>query len=282
MMNRNVVGDVLYLTFPLFEEIPFVRHAFSTRLGGVSTGVYASMNLGFGRGDIEENVLTNYAAFCHATGVDMESLVSSDQTHTANIREVFYSDRGTGFHSSKDRTKPWHDVDGLVTGDAGVTLVTHFADCVPLFFIDPIHRIVAAAHAGWKGTVLGIAARMVETMKELYSCDSAEILVGIGPSIGSCCFEVEEATAAPFMALPEPVIRDCIEERPDRIDPSKKKFDIDLQGINRNLLLQAGVAPGHIQIADLCTRCNEDWLFSHRASKGKRGGMIAIIGIKQK
>ncbi len=276
MMNRNRRGDVVYLTFPSFENLPSVWHAFSTRLGGVSQGIYSSMNLNFKCGDDETTVRENYRIFCGAISVDPETLVASDQTHTANIRAVTKEDRGKGFLRPRD----WKDVDGLVTGDEQVTLVTHYADCVPLFFADPVRRVVAAAHAGWKGTALGIADKMVRTMRDDFGCDPSDIRVGIGPSIGPCCFEVDGAAAKAFLDLPEPIRRGCIRERPVVSDPSVLKYDVSLQGVNQNLLLRAGIRQEHLEIAGICTRCNQDWLFSHRATKGRRGGMIAVIGLK--
>ena len=210
MMNRNQVGDVLYLTFPSFEAIPFVYHAFSTRLGGVSSGIYSSMNLNFGRGDDESNVRQNYALFCSAAGIDPDTLVVSDQTHTANILAVTKEDCGKGYN----RPRTWTDIDGLVTSDPGVTLVTHYADCVPIYYIDPVKRVVALAHAGWKGTLLAIASGMIRVMQEQFSCDPADIEVAIGPSIGVCCFEVDKSTADAFRILPDSIIRDCIRPRP--------------------------------------------------------------------
>jgi len=278
MMNQHQANGVLYLTFPSFDKIPFVYHAFSTRQGGVSKGIYSSMNLNFNRGDEAANVFSNFAILCDAMRIDPITLVLSDQTHTSNILAVTNEDCGKGLV----RAKTWKDVDGLVTKDPDVSLVTLYADCVPLFFIDPVRRVAATAHAGWKGTVLAIASKMVDVMHCQFSCEPADILVGIGPSIGQCCFEVDETTAKAFQSLPESVVtKGCVKQRPDSADPSRFKYDINLQEINRNLLLQAGIAEDHIEMADICTKCNHEWLFSHRATNGQRGGMAAIIGIRE-
>lgn len=276
MMEKRQIGDVLYLSFPIFDKIPFIYNAFSTRQGGVSSGVYSTMNLSFGRGDEDVNVIRNFEILCNAIDIKPETLVFSSQTHTSNILTVTKTDCGKGIYSPKN----WNDIDGIITQDTDVSLVTHYADCVPLFFADPVKRIVAAAHAGWKGTVLQIASKMVETMQQQFSCNPADILVGIGPSIGQCCFEVDELTANEFKTLPEPILADCIKQRPDLENPSRYKYDINLQKINQNILLQAGVPIENIQIADICTKCNHEWLFSHRATNGQRGGMVAIIGMR--
>jgi len=277
MMNKNQTGEVLYLTFPSFDRIPSLYHAFSTRKGGVSGGIYSSMNLNFDRGDEVIHVLQNYTILCDAVGIDPITLVFSDQTHTSNIVAAAREDCGKGLV----RPKTWKDVDGLVTKDPEVSLVTLYADCVPLFFADPVKRVVATAHAGWKGTVLAIASKMVDVMKTRFLCDPKDILVGIGPSIGICCFEVDETTADAFQSLPASVTEGCIRKRSGSAGSSGSKYDISLQEINRNLLLQAGVTMDHIEIADICTKCNHEWLFSHRATNGQRGGMAAIIGLKK-
>lgn len=277
-MNRNTAGEVQYLTFPAFEQISFLYHAFSTRKGGVSSGIFSTMNLSFGRGDAPENVTKNFEILCDALHIKTDTLVFSAQTHTANILSVTKADCGKGL----TRPKTWNDVDGLVTADPDVTLVTHYADCVPLFFADPVKKIVGAAHAGWRGTVAGIGGNMIRLMTGKYDCDPRNILVGIGPSIGQCCFETDQKTADEFFRLPDALIQDCIKKRPDPADPVLSKFDIHLQGVNRNILIHAGVLPEHIEITDICTKCNHEWLFSHRATNGERGGMVAMIGMRSR
>ena len=147
-------GDLVYYSFPALDAIDGVRHGFSTRLGGVSEGVFASMNLSFTRGDDDAAVRENFDRFCAAIGVNTQDVVISAQTHTANVKIVTAADRGRGVTREKEYT----DVDGLITGDPNVVLCTQYADCVPLFFVDPIKRVVATSHAGWRGTAAGIAA----------------------------------------------------------------------------------------------------------------------------
>ncbi|MHB1485523.1 MAG: peptidoglycan editing factor PgeF [Saccharofermentanales bacterium] len=276
MMIQHQVDGVVYLSFPVIDEIPFAYNAFSTRTGGISKGIFSSMNLSFGRGDDDENVIRNYEKVCHAIDIKTNSLVFASQTHTSNILEMSRADCGKGIYRQKD----WKDIDGLITADTDVTLVGIFADCVPIVFIDPEKRVVAMAHAGWKGTVLQIAPKMISRMQSKYFCDPEDIIVGIGPSIGKCCFEVDENTAEEFMQLPDSVTFGCISKRQDVTDPTLFKYDIDLQEINRNELIQAGVPEDNIQVANLCTKCNRDLFFSHRATKGLRGGMAAMIGMR--
>ena len=145
-------AGVTYLSFPALENTGLVSHAFSTRLGGVSKGDYATMNFSFTRGDNRDDVLENYARMARALGVEREKMVLTYQTHTVNVRQVTEEDAGKGVVRERDYT----DVDGLITDIPGITLVTFFADCVPLYFLDPVHRAIGLSHSGWRGTVKGM------------------------------------------------------------------------------------------------------------------------------
>ncbi len=275
MMIEISKQNVPYLNFQSFLDMPFVYHAFSTKRGGVSTDIFESMNLSFGRGDSDNNVIRNFEILCNALQIDIKTLVFSSQTHTSNILTVTKADCGKGIFY----LRTWEDMDGLVTCDENVTLITHYADCVPLFFTDKVKKIVGVAHAGWKGTVLGISSCMIKKMKTEFGADAKDIIVGIGPSIGKCCFEVDEKTANEFYKLPDYMIKDAINKRHDFNDPMITKYDINLQKVNMQQLLAEGVLPENIEDADICTKCNSDYLFSHRATAGNRGGMVALIGL---
>ena len=166
-------------------------------------------------------------------------------------------------------------MDGLLTDEPGVTLVTYYADCVPLYFLDPVHRAIGLAHAGWRGTVAGMGIKMAEAMAHKFGSRPEELLAAIGPSIGPCCYEVDQPVADAFAARtdwqPESFLRDC----------GNGKYMLNLWEANRRALLRAGLLEAHISVAELCTRCHADWLFSHRASGGKRGGMAAFLALKE-
>jgi YfiH family protein len=270
-MELHDVGGVEFLTFPSFSAFPFVRHAFSTRVGGVSKNEFASMNLAFGRGDDDENVRENYRRFCTAAGFEYNSLVSSAQDHHTTIRRVGKEQRGIGIWRPKDR----ESVDGLVTDEPGVTLVTHYADCVPVFLLDPKRRAIGLVHAGWRGTAAKIAAAAVAAMTREFGCRPSEILAGIGPSIGPCCFEVDAPVRDAFAALtelgPDGFIR----------SDGNGKYHVDLWEANRRILMQAGVPSSSITVGGVCTKCNSDFLFSHRATGGKRGGLSAFLELTE-
>ena len=265
---EHQVGDLVYYSFPAFDALDGIRHGFSTRLGGVSEGVFSSMNLSFTRGDDDAAVRENFDRFCAAIRVNAEDVVISAQTHTANVKIVTAEDRGRGITREKEYT----DVDGLVTNDPGVVLCTQYADCVPLFFVDPVKRVVATSHAGWRGTAAGIAAVTVDKMVEEYGCRPADILAGIGPSIGHCCFEVDTPVYDAFCQV-EVFDDTCYTDNGDG------KYHIDLWQVNRNWMLKAGIAPEHITVTDLCTRCHPNLFWSHRKTGNDRGSLAAFIAL---
>ena len=261
-------GDLVYYSFPAFDAIEGVHHGFSTRLGGVSEGVFASMNLSFTRGDDDGAVRENFDRFCAAIGVQADNVVVSAQTHTANVKMVTAADRGRGITREKEYT----DVDGLITNEPNVVLCTQYADCVPLFFADPVKRVVATSHGGWRGTAAGIAAVTVEKMVTEYGCRPADILVGIGPSIGHCCFEVDSPVYEAFCKV-EVFDDTCY------TDNGGGKYHIDLWQVNRRWLLKAGVPATNITVTDLCTRCHPDLFWSHRKTGDARGSLAAFIAL---
>ncbi|MHB8961749.1 MAG: peptidoglycan editing factor PgeF [Saccharofermentanales bacterium] len=277
MISHLGADGVEYLTFKSLEDLSYIRHAFSTRVGGISDSVYKSMNLGFSRGDDPQNVLHNFNAFCGATGIDIHSLVFGAQTHSTNVRRVYAADRGSGI----DRPVPWTDTDGLATSDPDVFLATFYADCVPLYFIDTVKRAVALSHAGWRGTVSGMAAATIRLMVSEFGSSPSDIQAAIGPSIGRCCFEVGQEVADEFDRLPGGFTDGCIRNKTGAYEGSPAKYRIDLKEINRRMMIGSGILPEHIEVADICTSCNSEWLFSHRASDGERGSLCAVLGIAE-
>ena len=259
---------VVYYTFPAFDALPFVRHGFSTRLGGVSEGIFASMNLSFTRGDDPAAVRENFRRFCAAAGMDDRQVVISAQEHHVQIRNVTADDRGRGV----DRERGYTDIDGLLTDEPGVVLCTQYADCVPLLFVDPVKRVVGTSHSGWKGTVARIGAVTVERMAADYGCRREDILAGVAPSIGPCCFEVDEPV---YLAFQQAGLLDtgCFEEK------AGGKYHLNLWEINRRILLEVGLSAEHVTVTDLCTRCRSDLFWSHRAAGTRRGSLAAFIAL---
>lgn len=261
----NKKDELCFITFPKLTACGAVRHTFSTRMGGVSTGQFSSMNLSFRNGDSFENVEENYRRLCTAVGIDISHLVLSRQTHTSNVRTVTVKDRGTGY------TKPsFEDVDGLITAQPGVALVTQYADCTPLLFCDPEKKVIATSHAGWRGTVKGIGAVTVEKMVSEFGCKREDIIAAIGPCIGSCCYEVDDPVIDELKKMP-------ISSEGVFTPASEGHYMLDLKEANKRLLVSCGIKEENIDVADICTCCNSSELHSHRATAGKRGNLAAII-----
>lgn len=269
---------VALLRYPALEETGIVNHCFSTRFGGVSEGIYASMNLNFTRGDKREAVEQNYRNLAEAMGVAYGKLVLSDQTHTVNVRKVTAADAGMGL----TRPTEYTDVDGLITDVPGVVLVTSFADCVPLYFVDPVHRAVGMSHSGWRGTVGRIGRVTIEAMRREYGTRPKDLICAVGPSICADCYEVSGDVAEEFARAFSGREREILKKQ-DRLCPEsgEQKYRLDLWRANEIVLAEAGVLPEHISVTDVCTCCNPDVLFSHRASHGKRGGLGGFLCLKE-
>lgn len=269
-MHIRTKDGVPYFVFPILEDTNLVRHGFSTRLGGVSQGHLSEMNLSFTRGDDPENVRENFRRVGAAIGFDPGSLVLSHQTHTTNVRLVTEKDRGKGFTRPLDYT----DVDGMITDVPGLMLATFYADCVPLFFVDPVNRAVGLSHSGWKGTVNRMGAVTAEKMRQAFGTDPAHLRAAIGPSICQDCYEVSEDVALAFM-------QEFKEYADERLiyRTSEEKYQLNLWRANEIVLLEAGILPKHLAVTNICTCCNPDLMFSHRASHGKRGNLGAFLGL---
>lgn len=261
--------NLMYLIFNQWETNKELIHCFTTRLGGASTGYLTSLNLGFNRGDNKDHVIENYQRVCDALNVNLGSLVLSTQIHETNIVKVKSEDIGNGIlHSSK-----WESADGMYTRERNITLVTHYADCVPLLFYAPRHSIIGMAHAGWRGTVKEIAKKLVTIWGEAEAVPAADIQVAIGPSIGPCCFEVDGDVAHEF-------ISEFGEKSFIKNSGTSQKYHINLWEANKQILISAGVKEENIAIAGVCTSCHDDLYFSHRKSNGKRGTLGAFMALK--
>lgn len=270
-MRLTEKNGVPYFVFQNLEDTNLVRHGFSTRMGGVSKGHLESMNLSFTRGDDPENVKENFRRMGKAIGFAPESLVLSHQTHTTNVRLVKEDDRGKGF------TKPldYENVDGMITNVPGLTLATFYADCVPLFFVDPVHHAIGLSHSGWKGTVNRMGAVTVQRMAEAFGTEPKHLRAAIGPSICQDCYEVSEDVALEFK-------REFWEHADERLVYRKEngKYQLNLWRANEIVLLEAGIRPKHLALPNVCTCCNQKLMFSHRGSHGKRGNLGAFLELK--
>ena len=276
--DEDKVREIGVLRFPAWDGISCVNAAFTTRVGGKSEKEFAALNLGFGRGDDEQTVAENVRLFCLAAGFDSESLVAGAQEHHTNVRRVGKEQCGIGFWRERDMT----DIDGLCTNEPGVTLVVYCADCVPLYFVDERHRAIGLAHAGWRGTVAGMAEVMVERMHEEFGTNPADLKVCVGPSICADCFEVDAPVAEEFLQLTnaERFVTGPV-ELPGQDGVPIPKYHVDLWECNRQWLLSAGVPAEGITVGEVCTMCESDLLFSHRKTCGKRGSNCAMLALTE-
>lgn len=283
--------NVPFLRFPKLIACQQVDHLFGTRLGGASSGQFSSMNFSRKLGDDPENVLENFRRIASILECDLTQMVGTVQTHSTNIRRVTGADGGKGILIEPDYT----DVDGLVTNERGVTLCGYVADCVPLFLVDPVKNAVGLAHSGWRGTASNMAGKMVRCMQEEFGSAPEDLIVAIGPSICQDCYEVDEIVANCFLEMLGDDQRELemIAEadmygmcgkmglrRPVQEGEKEGKYQLDLWLTNMILFLRAGVSLEHMDVTDLCTSCNKDLLFSHRASHGKRGNLGAFIRLR--
>ena len=267
--NKNVP----YISFKNFDGLSWVLNAFSTRLGGVSTGIWSSMNLNFTRGDERENVLRNYELFGNEISAAPEKMVFAKQTHTTNVLRVDESHAGMGITHERN----FDNIDGLVTDCPGIVLVTAYADCVPLYFADPVNKAIGLSHSGWRGTVNDMAGATVKKMREEFGTHPEDLVTFIGPSICRNCYEVGADVADEFAgAYGESVFDGILSVK----DEKNMKFFLNLHEANRHNLLNAGVRPENIMVTDICTCCNPELFYSHRASKGLRGGLCGFLGIR--
>ncbi len=260
--ERNVNGVIL-------EEAPNlpVLHGFTTRYGGVSKGVWSSLNLGTTRGDDPQAVDKNYDLLCAALGIRRERLVFTRQVHSTIVRPVTGADCHTLF------TPIPYEADGLITNEPGLPLICFAADCVPVLLYAPDAPAIGAVHAGWKGTAGDIVGKAVREMERLYGANPGNVQAAIGPHIGGCCFETgPEVPAAMAETLGDEAAAFC---RPS--ETKEEKFYVDLTGVNRALLMRAGVRPEHITASDGCTMCQPERYWSHRVTRGERGVQGAVI-----
>lgn len=274
-MNENIgfelreINGLEYYIVPSFDETGLVKHGFTTRIGGISPEPFNTLNLGIKTEDKKENVMKNFQKISDAFNVSIEKIVLSDQVHGTTIRIITEEDAGKGLVKPLD----YKEVDGLLTNVKDLMLLTFYADCVPLFYLDKVKKVVGVAHAGWKGTVARIGEKMINTMKDMYGSNPEDILVGIGPSIGACCYTVRKDVYDRFKENLSSIEDVLMRE-------TTSTWKLDLWNANKKILEENGVLSRNITISELCTSCNNHKFFSYRKDNGKTGRMAAIIQLK--
>lgn len=266
ILEERVENGVPYLVYPMLEKTGVVKHGFTTRLGGVSKGYCSTMNISTTRGDDPEAVEENKRRLAGAIGVRVEDMTFTHQTHTVNVAVVREEDRGRRFM----------ETDGMVTDVPGICLVTFYADCVPLYLVDPVRKVIGLSHSGWRGTVNRMGQVTLEKIQEVYGTDPKDVVAAIGPSICQDCYEVSEDVIDRF--------KDSF-SRKDWKDlfyrKENGKYQLNLWRANELVFWEAGILPEHIAVTNLCTHCNPDILFSHRTTGDKRGNLSALLALKE-
>ena len=266
MFSLTKKHSIEYFESSLFGECDFLTHAFCTRLGGVSEGEYDSLNISFKEGDLESRVLQNWHRLAMAFAIPMDQFLTLNQVHGDDI--FIIKPFGEYYPSSEAM-----NYDAIVTSRTNLAICIKTADCVPVFIVDRIKKIIAVVHAGWRGTALEITAKVVRLLIEKYGSSPPEILTAIGPSIGQCCFEVDNAAAKAFFEQKNNEVFLFPGAKPN-------KWMLDLAEANRRQILNCGIPGANIDVSDLCTSCRQDLFFSHRGSGGITGRQINFMMIK--
>ena len=270
-LNIKCKGDVVYLTSPLFDNLGWLNHGMSTRLGGVSDGVCASMNFAYNDFDTVENVAKNHEIFCNATGIDIQKIVKTKQVHSSNVIKV---DESHVFRNAKEPGCDFEGYDGMITNVPGVTLFAFSADCALITIADPVNKAIGLCHSGWRGTVSRIASNTINMMHESYGSNPSDLLVTVWPSICPECFEVEWDMISEARKGFKPEDYNDIYYQKNDI-----KYQFNLWEANKKVLQESFVPTAQIFMPNLCTKCNPDTLFSHRNMGLKRGTLIAFASI---
>ncbi|TDX49214.1 peptidoglycan editing factor PgeF [Orenia marismortui] len=247
-----------------------VEHGFTTKLGGVSKGDYAELNLGLHVDDKREDILENRRLITEILGSNHKELVAAKQIHSDQIKVIDIKDKGRG---ALDYKSALEGTDALITNQPGILLTSYYADCTPILILDPVKKVIGLSHAGWKGTVLKIAQKTVLKMKEVYGTNPQNVLVGIGPAIGACCYQVDSKVI-------EPLKNNFDNWKEFVSQEGKEHWRFNMPLANQAQLEEIGVREENIIQSELCTCCNSDLFFSYRNDKAKTGRMASLIKLK--
>ncbi|MDG0793289.1 peptidoglycan editing factor PgeF [Cohnella ginsengisoli] len=266
--GRRVPGLLPLAPWSRFEGL---TAGFSTRLGGRSLPPRDGLNTALHVGDDEHAVIANRLAIAEALGWPFEAWTCAEQVHGSSVVRITSAERGLGRLS---RDSAIQDADALITDEPDVLLAMYFADCVPIYFYDPEHGALGLAHAGWKGTVADVAAATIRAMTDAFGTKPSELYAAIGPSIGACCYEVDDIV----MNRVRGIVHD--DER-FHVPSSEGKSRLNLKEINKHLMIKAGILPSRIEMSGWCTSCSTDLFFSHRKERGQTGRMMSWLGKKK-
>ncbi|PAB58840.1 peptidoglycan editing factor PgeF [Anaeromicrobium sediminis] len=262
---KESTNGAKYYAIDEFDKTNMVKTCFTTKMGGVSNGEFSTLNMGTKTNDKRENIIKNYEIICEALGIRMENLVLSDQVHKDEIKIVHMEDKGKGILCESDIK----EIDGLITSQKDICLVTQYADCVPVYIFDKKNKVISLVHSGWRGTVKKISKKAIEIMKDVYNTNPSDCIGAIGPSIGVCCYEVDERVIEEFKKHFNNV-EDFVKNK------KNGKYNLDLWEANKSILKDTGLNEENIIVSHVCTMCNEE-LFSYRRDNGNTGRMAAMM-----
>ena len=270
-MIRHEQNNIVYFSYNLFTPFKSMSSAVSSRSGGVSSKPYASLNLALSVGDDPASVMTNRRLLCNAIGIELDAMTVAQLIQGTHIEVVTSSSRGLAVAEKAQR---FVDTDGLITNLADVPLFIFIADCAVLSFFDPNRKVIGLGHAGWRGTVGGMARKMVEAMNAAFDCNPSDLLVGVSPSIGPCCYQVREDVVTAFHnAFPDQADAFFLQQ-PDG------SIHLDMWQALTNQLRSSGIQEDHIELAGICTACHTDIFYSNRAEGGKTGRFTGMISLR--
>ncbi len=296
--SESATPEPVLLALRPWQSFAGLVAGFSTRLGGVGQAPWDSLNTALHVGDDPADVVRNRQRIAERLGWPFEAWTCAEQVHGDKVWRVTSADRGKGRLRREDAVA---EADALITDVPGVLLVMYFADCVPLFFYDPETPAIGLAHAGWKGTALDIAGKTVRAMAEAFGSRPERLYAAVGPSIGPCCYEVDEPVLARLLPLAERLRGEGVAgedagggREADQTAGGAPAADtvlvkstraghaaVNLKEFNRRLMMKAGILPSRIELSTWCTACRDGLFFSHRREKGKTGRMAAFLGIKR-
>jgi YfiH family protein len=266
MFRFSKKGHIVYLEAASLGACDFVTHAFCTRVGGTSTGNFSSLNFSIREGDSAENVGQNWEVLAEAFNMGTEQFFVVNQVHGDSILLI---DHPVGKLSGHEP----HQYDAIITDQQRMAIGVKTADCVPIFFADTIQRIIGVAHAGWRGTAMNIAAKVVKTLTDRFSSKTDDIIAVIGPAIGPCCYQVDEIV---FKEMEEHNNRDAV----FHACPQEGRWMLDLPLANKLQIIGSGISQENVFTADYCTSCNTDIWYSHRGEGGNTGRQLNFIMLK--
>ncbi len=271
-MEQQEKEDITTFQFNLFSQFDNLIHFISTRQGGISDGHFSALNIGFHVGDDNFRVLQNRRILSDGVGVDLMRFTFANQCHSANVSIVSDMQRGNG---AMEKESALQNTDGMVSNVKNICLAIQVADCVPILLYDPVQKVIAALHAGWRGTLKKIITEAVSKMVQNYGSKAEDIYAGLGPANGPCCYEVgEDVYREARVSLGS--VKDVIKPA-----GNNGKYIFDQWTANVKQLRDAGLKMEHIEVSGICTQCNSDNFFSARADQGNTGRFMAGIMLKK-